>query len=314
MVHWRGREGATVAEHFSVTYDGPAVTEHRMPVTDLAPALLYLSEMFVTAHRVIGDGATRPPSLDVVAHNEGSFDVSLVLDAARSTVDLLNEPEVTAATVVVTLLSPVVKALEWVRHVRRVGVPANVEPLEPGTIRVRFSDGTSMECTASAADLVDSMDFRRAAAGALSPLNRDDGGIETVEIRPEQESAEIGSVTLDRGDLHELERPVGDTERVLADSVRTVGLRPLKPSFEAGYKWWVSDGTSKFWVDMHDLAFLQRVETSSETFSAGDILRCRVRDRQVQDAEGVLRMEHYVLQVIEHLRMPPPDPLPLPSN
>lgn len=307
---YAGARGNVVTEQFLLRYDGPALTEHRMPVNELAPALIAMSELFMVAHR-ISDGAALPPSLDVRANREGSFAVELVL-TPNDVVDLLSQREAIAAATAVTLLGPVVGALAWLQGRRKNGgkTAETVSEVRPGVLSVKWNaDGSTEVFTTSAArDLVEDMDFRRTAAAATGPL-RQDRGIDTVEIRPTGESAEIPSITLDRDDAVALDAPPLDGDsRVLSDITRTVSLRPLKPALQTGFKWFVSDGSARFWVTIHDLEFLQRVESSVESFSAGDILRCQMRERQLEDASsGDLKMERTVLEVIEHRRWPPPD-------
>lgn len=298
-----------VTEHFSVTYDGPAMEDHRIPVTELAPALLALSEMFMVAHQVVSDGVTPPPSLEVRANREGSFAVDLTL-AVDQVVDLLNSREAVASATGATLLAPVITALRYWRHLRQGQVVEFESAVDPGMIRINWPDGTVYEGPATTQDLADSMDFRRSARAAMRPLELD-SGIDTMEIRPmaaDDGEPVLPPIVLDVDDARSAEVIPSD-DVVLSDSQRVVGLSPLKASFESGYKWFVSDGQNRFWVTMNDIAFLQRVETSAEVFSAGDVLICRVRSRQLRDYEGELRMEHIVLEVQQHLRAGPPQPL-----
>jgi hypothetical protein len=308
MVHYPRRgERLIVAEHFSVVYDGPAMEHNRIPVTELAPALLAVSDLFMSAHRIIG-GTTPPPALEVVAHREGSFDVELLLDFGNTAVDLFNTREALAAAGAVTLFTPVVGVLRWWQHRRLRGTEEVVTDLDPGTIRIRWPDGTHLEAPKECEQLVGNMDFRRSGRNALAPLDSN-AGIETIAFQS-HDDPEQGPVVMHREDAHELDRPAGE-DVVIAEGERTLGLRPLKPSLERGYKWWVSDGSSRYWIEMHDLNFIARVENSTEAFTAGDVLRCRVRERQIQSADdGDLRVERIVLEVLEHLRMPPPEPLP----
>ena len=55
---------------FAVEYDGPALQAGRMPVRDLAPALLALGEIFTDASRVFYP-EREPVALNIEATREG---------------------------------------------------------------------------------------------------------------------------------------------------------------------------------------------------------------------------------------------------
>src|SRR4051812_44184432 len=63
---------------FSVSYDGPALADGRMPVRDLAPALLALGDVFGEASQVLFPDQ-EPVALDIRATGEGSFAVYLAV-------------------------------------------------------------------------------------------------------------------------------------------------------------------------------------------------------------------------------------------
>src|SRR5687767_8539229 len=125
-------------ERFSVDYDGRALAEHRIAVTDLAPSLLALADMCVLAQELLGDGVAPPPSLDIEASRPGSFDVDLVLHVWETGQDLLlSRPSQTGAQAI-TILTPVIYALRWLQQRARRGPELTTAPLEPGRVRVTW--------------------------------------------------------------------------------------------------------------------------------------------------------------------------------
>lgn len=316
MVHFRNDgsgSGVVVSENFAVTYDGPALAEHRMDVQELAPALLALGEMFVTAHRIIDEGYNPPPALQVRANpREGSFAVDLLLSMGNEAVDLLSSPGVVASATATGLVANVVGALRWMRasfH-RSDDELEEVTEVEPGTIEVSWADGETIRAPLGAMALIESMDFRRSARTAFEPVTRT--GIDSIEIAPESRPGEPegDAIKVTRNEWAALDKIPGD-ERLVAETDRTAALRPIKPDFRPGYKWRMTDGGPPFWATIHDLQFLQRVASNEEFFSAGDLLYCQLRERQYEEADGSLRWDRTVMRVIRHLHNPPPDPLPI---
>lgn len=86
--------GATYT--FTLAYDGEALADHRMPVRELAPALLALGEAFDRANALVNEDRAQV-SLDVRATEAGSFDIDLILTVlATGAVPLLSGPGITA--------------------------------------------------------------------------------------------------------------------------------------------------------------------------------------------------------------------------
>jgi hypothetical protein len=81
---------------FEVTYDGPALADGRMPVRDLAPALLALGDLFAEASALVYP-EREPVALNIKATQEGSFVVQLILESAWDDVlDIFNSDAATA--------------------------------------------------------------------------------------------------------------------------------------------------------------------------------------------------------------------------
>src|SRR5262245_35807923 len=92
---------------FGVKYEGPALAEGRMPVRDLAPALLALGELFREASRELYPELPAP-SLDVKAAEKGSFDVQMVLAADGMWEQVVNMLSAKGPTALTNLLGLVI--------------------------------------------------------------------------------------------------------------------------------------------------------------------------------------------------------------
>src|SRR5439155_22077139 len=92
-------------ERFLLKYEGPALVDHTIDVTDLAPALLGLSELIDEANHVINSDRTSI-SLRSKATEPGCFQVEIhaAQTLTNAAVDFLSRRDVIALVSLLTLL------------------------------------------------------------------------------------------------------------------------------------------------------------------------------------------------------------------
>lgn len=300
-------------ETLDLAYAGPGLESHSIDARELGPALIAISDLFVTAHIELGrEGPV--PAVRVIATSEGSFIVQLIVSTPSGiesylepVSDWLNTSGPAATATGLGIVAPVLGALAWMIARVRKGREQHLDSLAPGEIEVQWEDGTTVRTVSEAAALVDSMDMRRALRKVASPLDRR-GEIDQLTLRaPGSGQPEV---TIEPSDLHALEVPLGD-DSLLTDSEREVVLRLKKVAFSPDGKWQVTDGASTFWASMNDLNFALEVADSVASFSANDQLRCILRERQFATADGDIRVEHSIVRVLEHRRAAQQPHLPL---
>lgn len=281
-------------EHFVVAYDGPALAAHVMDVKDLAPALLSLSEAFHQAQHLLDPGAQRV-NLQIRAFDAGSFEISMLLTETLGlldqAIDMFNGRAIGALGGLGALTSAVwgsFKAVKWLagRSVKRV------RDVDAGTVELIASDDTSLRVDRSVVPLIRDLEYRRTVSEVVRPL-----GTEGVtEFKVTNTSVHL-SITSD--DLPAFAVPQVPDEDIDV-SRRDVTLQPLGIEFD-GRKWRFTEGGTQISAAIEDTDFHGRVERQEVTFGKNDLLRVRLRTRQYRDAQGRLKAEHAVEQVIRHI-------------
>lgn len=298
---------------FGVSYEGPALEDGRMPVRDLAPALLALGELFTEASTILYPD--RPSvALDIHATRQGSFDVDLILKAAEgaweATEQLFGGDGATALVNLKEIVLGggasvgVVELIKWLRG-RRIAsaepVATEEETLEPGTVRVTVEDDgqTSLEISSEVLRLHGSVTVRTNAREVVKPVERQ--GVDRFKAISEQKV----TVSVGKEDLPAfaaIEPP--EQEEELQDTERDTTLQIVAIAWNEGNKWRFSEGAvdSSFFATIEDTSFLDSIDKRVEAFRKGDLLKCRLRTRQKR-VDDRLEVEYQILEVFEHIEL-----------
>jgi hypothetical protein len=281
---------------FRVAYEGPALATGRMPVRDLAPALLALGDLFTEASQVVYEDAG-PVALSIKATERGSFDVQLILEGKElwdQFTDIFGGQDITALVNLQTLIigGKAIGLFELIRILG--GQRPSEEPTTAGMVRLTVGDVT-LEVPPDLWKMYRRVSIRRKARDVVAPLRRE--GVERVEF--EDPAAPDSPVVIEEEDVPAYEEAIAEEEDVLSDEEREMWVQIAAVSFE-GRKWRLSEGNLTFWATIEDDRFLTDVDEAREHFAAGDMLRCRIRIVQTRRPGGGLQTEYHVLEVLEH--------------
>ena len=277
-----------------------------MAVSDLAPALLALGEIFHEANAIVSPEAPQV-ALEVRAFDHGSFEVILSLGQAQGIAEelvrLLSGRDATALANLIELIVGVGGVFALLKWLHRHAV-ARRDEVGGGITRLTAEDGSTVDVHSESVALSERVTVRRNVRKVVEPLARE--GVDELRFA-------LGSgvaLVVESSDLEAfvvpevVDIPITDEQTEMALAITVL-------PFTGGRKWRLSDGRLTFFADMADEEFLQRIETDQETFAKDDILRCRVRVRQWQVESG-LKTEYQIVKVTEHLTSVRTVTLPLP--
>jgi hypothetical protein len=288
---------------FGVKYKGQALADGRMPVRDLAPALLALGELFREASKELYPELPTP-SLDVKANEKGSFDIQMVLAADGRWEQVVNMLSAKGPTALTNLLGLVIDGtilgtglIKMIQVIGKRKIKREEAADNPEQMRIILDDETVIEAPTGTVRLYRNPKIRRAARDSIAPLKRPE--MEQVEFRPT--GADAAPVTVQAEDVGAFDlaaEPEG--EETVSEQEIDVTLDVFSPEFEPGSerKWRFGGLGESFMAKNEDPEFAEKVAKHEEVFGAGDQLEATVEIVQKRDPEtGKIRDSRRVVRV-----------------
>jgi hypothetical protein len=285
-------------EHFNLVYDGPALSESRMDVRDLAPALVAVSDLFSAANAAVnGDGASVRVEVKG-SFKAGSFGIDLVFnqDLLTQIRDIFAGPTSTAianAGGILGLIGLAGGGLIALLRRLKGRQPSKIE-IQGEIARVWITEIEQIEVDANVVRIWRSKEVRGSLDKVLSPLARE--GITSLSVVRGKDE-----VVLDITDeeLPWLATSPADVGEVVSDSVMHGTVLQIESVvFKDGNKWRVHDGQNGFHAAMDDADFLAKIE-AGERFGKRDVLVVDLRRIQTI-LNGILHLEYRITKVLDH--------------
>ncbi|KWB76461.1 hypothetical protein [Burkholderia ubonensis] len=283
-------------EQFNVVYDGPALTEHRMDVRDLAPALVAIADLFSFANKEL-NGDNTEVRLEVKgSFKAGSFHSELIFiqSLANQIRDIFAGPNAAAFSNALAILGVlgIVGSGGLIGLIRKLrgNRPHRIEPTA-SNVRIWVTEKESLEVEEAVYRLYRSKTVRVSLQKTLSPLERDGitsfGIVRGTKVELAIENDELGTFAI-----------FEEAGEVVSDVVGRKVLLLESVVFKDGHKWRVHDGTYPFFAALDDEEFLAKVN-AGERFGKGDVLVVDLRQIQIIGDDG-LKNEYRILKVHEH--------------
>ena len=283
--------------NLSIRYAGDAINDGRIPVKDLAPSLLALSDSFQEIQKII-DPESEPVSLDIKATEKGSFLVDLVLANGKDIVSNVISFLTSNPTTAIINLSALVTTFYGVFKLTKSFYNKKIErkeSLSNGDVRITLNDGTTIATNEKILKSYQNLDVRTSIHDIVQPLERK--GLNSLEISSEKEV----KITVDKKDYEKFKVPKPN-DKELDDKTTTEYLQIESVAFEHG-KWKFFDGTNKFFAEIKDEEFIDKVSKNQTQFGSTDILKVELRKKTFQTTDG-LKNEYTIEKVLEHKKGP----------
>lgn len=278
-----------------VHYDGPSLEDNSIPIKDLAPSLLSLSEAFQTIQEL-----THPEeekiSLNIKATNKGSFIAELFLvngpDLLTKAMNLLNSNPSQALLNLTTYVGIFAETVHVIKKI--AGKKIKSTNKKNGQVKLTLDDQTSLTMSEEAFKAYKSISFRKEIHDVMQPLNSK--GIDKIEFTHSDKK----TFFVDKKELSSFKVP-DVKEKELDSDVSEVYLQIINVAFEHG-KWKFSNGASQFFAEIEDEDFIKSVEKNEQQFGSTDTLKVRLKTTQHLDKDGKLKSDYAVLKVLEHIK------------
>lgn len=256
-----------------------------MRISDLAPALLSLNDLFTKAHELVN---AYPSSLSLniqQAFSGSRIGLALVENLDPQLVNLFTPDGEAVLRELVGLIVGPEGLLAFIDSV--AGRTFKKEAADDGFAVIQFPDGEERTVDRRIPQLFVHPRIRQYAYGALQPLERE--GITGFST----EALEIGQSHLVYFD------PPSVSQDGPSVTIRDLALIPETVHFMTQNRWRLSDGETVYAVQIEDERFMERLRRGDIAVAATDHFRVRLRSSTWQNSWGS-RQQHVVEEVLEH--------------
>lgn len=301
------------SHEFAIAYDGPALKDHTMDVQTLGPALLAIGDMCREANRVMNGREVAEVNVRVKTTGAGCFDILFELTQIYNAVaEWFRDEDVATAKDIIEWLGlgaapgvGLLAFLKWKRGRRIVKQEPKVDG-DGNTVYNITVEGENNSVTVLSEPvyrLYQDSRVRAAQRRTLAPLAN--SGVDEFQVRHGRTPVvSIGKDELFDGHYDLVPDEIG-AEQTIGDPQTFEAVLLLRSAvFVMGKKWQFFHGDQRISVTLGDPNFVRRVFVTGERFGVGDYFRVRLCLSQVLLANGKIRNDYEIVQVIETTRGP----------
>jgi hypothetical protein len=303
------------SEIFEIIYDGPDLSEHKIDVRILAPALLGVGRLIREANTIVNHDKSTVQVLVDSEFKPGSFGV--VFDVVQNGIDtaksLLGSDDIKTAKDILEWLqilgvisgAGVLGFLKW-RDGRKVESAQTLADSSGGgsvQVKVEGSNNTTIIIPKEVFALSSDPKITKAVKEVIAPLNHP--GIDSLSTKANGETQEILRVS--KADISAIEKSceiIEKDETILSQSTIQAHLRPYDAEFNEQAKTW------GFWYgDKHVSVDITETSIAKEAIerrqvSMDDLYKVDLEITERRTPSGAVRVDYKALKVHERMTGP----------
>ena len=283
--------------NFHIVFTGPALTDGDTCVSALAYSLAATSDLIKTTNRKF-NGDNVDIQINIKAgFKHGSFGIELTTFQSfiEGLLNLALSNKTVASATLLSILGlnakdTIKSLLAFIKNIRNRKI--NESTTNGDTVIVGLNDGEALYTTTKVYALYEDIKIRQYLELAIvTPLDLE--GIETFAC-----GAPDKLFTINKSEKEFFRAPKTEDE-LLEDETITTHVYPLNISFQETNKWRLTDGTTKFYAEILDNSFLEKIKMNEIAFRKDDSLRVKLKKVRKLTGKGNIT-EYSIIKVLEH--------------
>lgn len=285
----------TSQERITLRFDGASIVDGTISARAMGQALQGAANLVQAVANTSAFDDHSAPEVRVVATEEGSFEIELIIQALGEwwamSREVLASDDATAVTSLASFVGIAVGAMKWARDKAGRRIKEKTVNAD-GEVEAHLDDGTVLVAPPEVAEAAEEPRVQRAIKEVTAPLSY--LGIQTLNV----ESMTV-NITVNSDEARKIPDPEPEPDPTRKTEVYETWVTFNRPHF-GGDRWGVVAASKKFQATIEDAEFLARADHGNVSLGAYDEFKVRVREDPYLTGGGQRRYRRYIEKVYEH--------------
>jgi len=300
-----------MAQEFTFGYCGKVLEDGSMDARELASALINMAGLLERSNDILNRDQARIVVNIKADFKKGSFIINLNVDLIKHLSDLVTSPyDAVAILVLLGLIAGhptsrkiIVGLIQFIKKLKGSKI-TKVEEINKDTVKIEAQNSSgnifNVNVNKNTYVLANDLNLRSFLSGLLKPTETE--GIDAFNTY--QDGKIFETVKKEERDYFtykaEFPEPTPEIEETFSSMFH---LRNI--SFEKENKWKLTDDSGTVVsATIHDKRFLEGIERGMR-FGKHDIIKVKLRIKESRLADGKIKKECDIIEVLEHIPAPP---------